>query len=334
MREAAFYRKSKGNSVDCFLCSRRCHIPEGATGTCRVRKNIGGKLYAMTYAKPVSISLDPIEKKPLFHFLPGTKSLSLATVGCNFRCLFCQNWEISQASWDKGPQEEVPPEEIARLARERGAPSISFTYNEPTVFYEYARDIAALAHESGIKTTYITNGYMTKEMLADFRELDAANVDIKGNEKFYRDVCGGVEMEHVLETIKTMRKKKIWVEATNLIIPGYNDDDGSIRQISEFCRDTDPDMPLHFTAFYPQYKMLDTPPTPREALVRARKIALDEGVKYSYCGNTYPGDPYENTYCPNCGALLVERHGFSLVKNNIKNGRCPECGAKIAGLFS
>ena len=334
MKEASLYKKAENDSVDCFLCSRRCHIPKGATGACRVRKNIGGKLYAMTYAKPAAISMDPIEKKPLFHFLPGTQSLSIATVGCNFRCLFCQNWEISQTPWDKGPQQEVSPEEIVHLAREGNAPSISFTYNEPTVFYEYARDISRLAHRKGIKTTYITNGYMAAEMLDGFGALDAANVDIKGNEKFYRDVCGGVEMEHVLETIKTMRKKGIWVEATNLIIPGYNDDDGSIRQISEFCRDTDPDMPLHFTAFHPDYKMPDAPPTPRETLVRARQIALETGVKYSYCGNTFPGDPYENTYCPNCGALLVERHGFALVKNSITKGRCPECGAKIAGIFS
>ncbi len=277
--------------------------------------------------------MDPIEKKPLFHFLPGTDSLSIATVGCNFHCLHCQNWEISQASWEQSPSNDTSPEEVIEAANRFHAPSISYTYTEPTIFYEYAKEISALARNQGIKNVFVTNGYMTKEMLKDYKELDAANVDIKGNAEFYKKVCGGIDFEKVLDSIRLMRKKKTWVEITNLIIPGYNDDLDSINQIAEFVKDTDASMPLHFTAFYPQYKMKNVPPTKREVLVKAREVALEVGVKFVYCGNTYPGDEFENTYCSNCGELMIKRHGFTLLENSVEKGKCSNCKTKIAGVF-
>ncbi|MCK4327618.1 MAG: AmmeMemoRadiSam system radical SAM enzyme [Candidatus Diapherotrites archaeon] len=333
MKEAYLYKKLKDKAVQCSLCNRRCKIPEGGRGNCQVRENIRGTLYAMTYAKPCSVNTDPIEKKPLFHFLPGTETLSIATVGCNLHCQHCQNWEISQAAWEAGPQREVPPSEVVRLAGEYKTPSISYTYTEPTIFYEYAKDTSVLAHKQKIKNVFVTNGYMTKEMLKDYKELDAANVDVKGNEEFYKKVCGGVEMQHVLDSIKRMKRNKTWVEVTNLIIPGQNDDNASILQISEFVHDLDPNMPLHFSAFFPAYKMRNTNPTPRETLVKAREIALESGVKYVYCGNTYPGDPFENTHCPNCGEALIKRHGFALLESHVDKGKCHSCGQKIAGVF-
>ena len=331
MKEAYLYKKRAGKLVECALCNRRCKIPAGARGNCGVRMNQGGKLYAMTYAKPCSIAVDPIEKKPFFHFLPGTESLSIATVGCNFHCLHCQNWEISQAAWDAGPQTEVPPEEIIKLAKKYDTPSISYTYTEPTIFYEYAKDTSALARKAGIKNTFVTNGYMTKEMLADYKTLDAARVDVKGDERFYREVCGGIEMEHVLQSIRAMHKKGIWTEVVTLIIPGYNDNEDSVRQIAEFVKATDADMPLHFTAFYPAHKMQNVPATTRDSLVRARQLALDIGVHYVYCGNTYAGDPFENTFCPKCGELVIKRGGFTVAENRLTKGnKCPHCSTKIA----
>ncbi|MFC2174639.1 AmmeMemoRadiSam system radical SAM enzyme [archaeon] len=333
MKEAYLYKKAAEKAVDCQLCNRRCHIPESGRGNCQIRENIRGTLYAMTYAKPCSINVDPIEKKPLFHFLPGTQSLSIATVGCNFHCAHCQNWQISQAAWEAGPQREIPPAEVVRLAGEYETPSISYTYTEPTIFYEYAKDTSVLAKEKKIKNVFVTNGYMTKEMIKDYKQLNAANVDIKGDEEFYKKVCGGIELEHVLESIKLLKKKKVWVEVTNLIIPGYNDDEASILQISEFVHDLDPNMPLHFSAFFPQHKMRNVLPTTRDKLARAHAIALDVGVNYVYCGNTYPGDPFENTVCPNCGELLIKRHGFSLLEDHVHKKKCHACGTKIAGVF-
>ncbi|MCD6522405.1 MAG: AmmeMemoRadiSam system radical SAM enzyme [Candidatus Diapherotrites archaeon] len=275
----------------------------------------------------------PIRKMSEQHFEGYVYNLEVEndpTYTANFVAVHnCQNWGISQASPEDFLTEEVLPKELVSIAKKNNCKSIAYTYTEPTIFFEYAFDTSNLAHESNIKNVYVTNGYMTEDMLDMYKSLDAANVDIKGDERFYKEVCGNVEMEKILENIKYMRKKDIHVEITNLIIPGYNDDKDSITRIAQFCKDTDPDMPLHFTAFYPAYKMLNVPPTKREVLVKAREMALDIGVRYVYCGNTYPGDPYENTYCPNCGHLLIKRHGFSVLSIDMNGDRCPSCGMKI-----
>ncbi len=333
-KEAMLWHPLGDGRIQCDLCWRHCKLAPGQTGLCRVRKNIGGKLYTLVYGDVVSWAVDPIEKKPLFHFLPGTLAYSIATVGCNFFCKHCQNWEISQASPGDLPTVKMMPEDIVRLAKETGSSSIAYTYVEPTIFFELAYDTGNLAAKEGLANVFVTNGYMSPDGWKTFKSLHAANIDIKGDERFYREVSGGVEMEHVLESVKLAHRLGKWVEVTNLIIPGYNDDPDTIRQIVEFVKGVDKDMPLHFTAFFPAYKMMDVPPTPREILVKARELALEEGLHHVYIGNVSPGDPYENTYCPNCGELLVERFGYQIVSNKIENGRCPVCGTKIAGVWN
>ncbi len=334
IKEAMLWKKLSGKKVQCELCNRHCILDSGQVGVCGVRENIDGKLFTLVYGDVVSYAVDPIEKKPLFHFLPGTASFSLATVGCNFKCLHCQNWQISQAKPGEVPSIQMMPEDIVALAKKTGSSSIAYTYVEPTVFFELAYDTSKLAVEDGLANVFVTNGYMTKKgwkTLAPY--LHGANIDIKGDERFYQEVCGGVHLKPVLESVKIAKKLGVWVEVTNLIIPGYNDNEETIQTIIDFVKKTDKDMPLHFTAFYPAYKMLDVPPTSRDTLVRARELALDEGLHHVYIGNVLPGDPYENTYCPNCGELLVQRHGFQVVALNIDQGTCPKCGAKIAGIW-
>lgn len=334
LKEAMLWHKTKGKQVRCDLCWRKCTLDPGQIGLCRVRENIDGKLYSLVYGDIVSSSVDPIEKKPLFHFLPGTSSFSIATVGCNFMCKHCQNWQISQASSGDVPSAQMTPDEVVRMAKKTGSASIAYTYVEPTVFYEFAHDTAKLAVESEVANVFVTNGYMTPKAWKKLSPyLHAANIDIKGDERFYKEVVGGAILDHVLDSVKLAKKLGIWVEVTNLIIPGYNDDIDSINQIVEFVKGVDKDMPLHFTAFYPDYKMMDVEPTPRESLVRARGIAIESGIHHVYIGNVVPGDEYENTYCPNCGAPLIIRYGFRIVENNIDNGKCPHCGAKIKGVW-
>jgi pyruvate formate lyase activating enzyme len=223
---------------------------------------------------------------------------------------------------------DLPPERVVEEALRTGCKSIAYTYTEPTVFFEYALDTSRIARRKGLKNVFVTNGYMTPEMIEEYDCLDAANVDVKGDQDFYREVCGA-EMQGVLDSIRLLHEKGVHVEVTNLIIPGYNDDKDSITQISEFVKDLDPDVPLHFSAFYPCYKLTEPPRTKRETLVKARKIALEEGVNYVYCGNTFPGDPFDNTYCPNCGAKVIERQGFSVTRVSLEGNKCPECGHKV-----
>ncbi len=231
------------------------------------------------------------------------------------------------------PYQEAKPEDVVKAALATGCKSISYTYTEPTIFYEFAKDVSAKAVEEGLCNVFVTNGYMTPEMLKDYGHLlNAANVDIKGDERFYREMCGGVEMQHVLDNVKRLHRQGVWVEVTNLIIPGYNDDNDSIIEIADFITGIDPDIPLHFSAFFPDYLMTDTPSTPRDTLVKARSLALDRGVHYAYCGNTFPGDPFENTYCPKCGTLLIKRHGYSIVSMD-SDGKCDKCGHRLAGVF-
>lgn len=329
MKEALFYEKLDGGSVRCNLCERRCSIPLGGRGVCLVRKNANGRLYSLVYGKPVSIALDPMEKKPLFHFYPGTSVLSYATAGCNFKCLFCQNWEISQALPENVPSREVSPEEMAEIAVHMGSVGIAHTYTEPTVFYEYARDIGILAKEKGLVNVFVTNGYFTREVLKDMKGwLDAANVDLKGDADFYRRVVGGADVEVVRRNIRDLYRAGIHVEVTTLIVPGYNDDPEWYRAfVVDFLRSISPDIPLHITRFHPDYKMREVPPTPVDTLIRLRALAMEEGMRYVYIGNV--GNPkYETTYCPNCGAPVIER-SFYHVRVLLEGNRCPRCGYKI-----
>ena len=334
MIEARLYSKAEKNSVKCSLCSFRCHIRDGNRGICGVRENKGGTLFTHTWGRLVAENIDPIEKKPLFHFQPASRSYSIATAGCNFRCLHCQNSEISQMPREGGEiaGSEVTPEEIAAEAYETGCSSVSYTYTEPTIFFEYAYDTAVLAKGKGLKNIFVTNGYMTSECLSALDGLlDAANVDIKAfSESFYKKVCGAT-LAPVLESVETMRRMGVWVEITTLIIPGMNDSEGELRALAKWLYRTDKTMPWHLSAFHPAYKMTDIEPTPASTLEMARQIGLEEGLRYVYTGNI-PGIKGESTYCWNCHSMLIERRGFIVKKNLIVDSDCPSCGSKIDGV--
>jgi len=334
MKEAYLYEKLEDQKVRCNLCAHRCLLKEGKVGICGVKKNIGGVLYTLVYDKIISTHIDPIEKKPLFHFYPGSTSFSIATVGCNFRCLHCQNYEISQMPKDHKLIEgtAMSPQEIVDAAYRYGCSSISYTYTEPTIFFELAYDTAKLAHERGIKNVFVTNGYMTEEALVMIKPyLDAANVDLKFfDEKMHKRICGA-SRDPVLETIKRMKEFGIWVEVTTLIIPTKNDSPEELEAIANFIKSVGPEIPWHVSAFYPAYKMLDIPRTPLETIHRARKIGLQIGLRYVYTGNI-PGDEGEHTYCYNCKAILIHRFGYEILANYIRDSRCPYCGAIIDGI--
>ena len=334
MREARLYRAAKGGFVDCFLCSFRCHIADGKAGVCGVRENVGGTLYTHVYGRVVAAHVDPVEKKPLFHFQPGSRSYSIATVGCNFRCLHCQNFEISQMPREEKRilGDEMTPEEVVEAAIKTLSSSISYTYTEPTIFFEFAADTASLAKGKKLKNIFVTNGYMTKECLGEMKGvLDAANVDIKGfTEPFYKKMCGA-RLAPVLESIEYMRSLGIWVEITTLVIPGRNDSNEELRSIAKWIFKTDKAMPWHISAFHPAYKLLNLPRTPVETIERARDIGLEEGVRYVYTGNI-PGMKGESTFCWSCRKMLIERHGFTVKKNLIEGTKCPHCKAVIDGV--
>jgi pyruvate formate lyase activating enzyme len=335
MKEAYLYEKLSGGKVRCVLCSHRCLIAGGKRGRCNVRENNEGILYTLVYEKLISANVDPIEKKPFFHFMPGSKAFSIATMGCNFRCLHCQNYEISQM-----PQEtrdisgkQVSAEEIVSLALQYDCASISYTYTEPTIFFEYAYDTAQIAHQKGIKNNFVTNGYMTAEaldMVAPY--LDGANVDLKSfSEAFYKTICSAKLMP-VLESITKMHALGIWVEVTTLLIPTLNDGADELREAARFLCSVSPDIPWHISAFYPTYQMLDKPRTAPEIIRRAREIGLAEGLHYVYSGNI-PGDEGENTSCYHCKKTLIRRWGYQIVENSITEGTCPHCGTPINGVW-
>ncbi|MBP2045874.1 AmmeMemoRadiSam system radical SAM enzyme [Methanobacterium aggregans] len=328
-KEAILYEKI-GKSLNCKVCQRRCIISDGKKGFCNMRRNEEGKLYSLNYAAASSVSVDPIEKKPLFHFYPGSTSLSLGTLGCNFRCKHCQNWTISQADLGTVPTQEIFPEEAVRLAKEYRCGSISWTYNEPTMWFEYTLDSAKLAQKENIKTVYVTNGYMTEEALDLLSPyLDAANVDLKGmSDHFYHELCDA-RLQPVLETIKSMHELGIHLEVTNLMIPSYNDSDDDVKALVNFMvEEVGVEVPLHFTRFFPYYKLDHLPPTEIATLEKAHKMAKDAGMRYVYVGNV-PFTDGENTYCPECGELIIERDGFEVVSDKVKNGKCSKCGAGI-----
>ncbi|MCJ7664954.1 MAG: AmmeMemoRadiSam system radical SAM enzyme [Desulfobacterales bacterium] len=335
MKEAYLYDKQSGDKVRCFLCSHRCLIVDGKRGVCCVRENKGGILYSLVYEKLISANVDPIEKKPFFHFLPGSKAFSVAAPGCNFSCLHCQNHEISQLPRDRESiiGEKVSCQEIVTRALTYDCASISYTYTEPTIFFEYAYETATIARRKGIKNNFVTNGYMTAEaldMIAPY--LDGANVDIKAfSKEFYKKICGA-KLKHVLESITRMHDLGIWVEVTTLIIPTLNDAEAELREIARFLFSCSPAIPWHVSAFYPTYRMLDKPRTSPEIIRRAREIGLEEGLRYVYSGNI-PGDEGENTSCYHCKKVLIRRHGYQVAENSVTEGKCPHCGTPIEGVW-
>lgn len=329
------YERLEGGAVRCALCAHRCKIADGRRGKCLVRENMGGTLESLVYGKVVSTNVDPIEKKPLFHFMPGSRSLSIATVGCNMKCAHCQNFEISRhprlLKETVMPGTEMSAGDVVSLAVQHECGSISYTYTEPTIFMEFALDCAAAAHEKGIKNVFVSNGFMTPESAGLAAPLlDGINIDLKGGEEFYREVCGA-HAGPVRDTIGFMKSRGVWVEVTTLIIPGLNDSEAQVREIAEFIRDVDPSIPWHVSRFYPTYRMSDRPPTPPGTLRRVREQGLELGLNYVYEGNV-PGRGGEDTVCPACGELLVERDGFVVGKNVLgRDGRCPKCGGVIEG---
>lgn len=334
MKEALWYEKREGNLVHCFLCSQHCRIRPNERGKCGVRENRDGTLWSLVYGKVIAENVDPIEKKPLYHFHPGSVSYSIATMGCNFRCLFCQNADISQAPREYGKIQglEVPPRQIVEHAQETRCASISYTYTEPTVFMEYALDVARLAHRAGIKNVFVTNGYMTGQSLSSISDvLDAANVDMKAfTEEFYEKQCGA-RLKPVLKTLEEMKKAGVWLEVTTLLIPGLNDGEEELSRLADFLVGLDPDIPWHISRFHPTYRMKDRPVTPVGSLHRARQIGLDAGLRYVYPGNV-PGDEGENTFCHQCGELLIERFGFSMRARGLREGKCQRCFTALAGV--
>ena len=333
--EASFYEKLAGNVVRCHLCSHRCRIVEAKRGICGVRENRGGTLYSLVYGKLVSSHVDPVEKKPLFHFLPGSSAYSIATVGCNFRCKNCQNWEISQLSKPQRPiaGRDAAPEEIVDAAKRTDCESIAYTYTEPVIFMEYAFDTAKLAVEHGIKNVFVTNGYVTEAALRKVAPyLHAANIDLKSfSDAFYRDNCGA-RLEPVLDAIKLHKELGIWIEVTTLVIPTLNDSAENLTAIAEFIADVGTGIPWHVSRFHPTYELIDLPPTPVETLRKARDIGVKAGLRYVYQGNVL-GEG-ESTHCYDCGELLIERYGYSITQNRIVESACPSCGAEIDGVLN
>ena len=334
MKEARYYRVLENKLVQCTICPRKCVIKPGEAGFCRTRVNMDGKLYSLVYGVVSSIAIDPVEKKPLFHFYPGSPTLSISTVGCTFRCPWCQNWHISQVDATKenlSIYDNYGPEDIIEYACRTQCPSISITYNEPIVWLEYSIDVAKLAKENNIMTIFVTNGYASDEVLDEIAgNIHAANVDIKCfKEETYRKYIKG-DLKPVLEFTEYLKKKGVHVETTYLIIPGLNDSSEEIRQYCKWHYDhLGPETPLHFSRFYPQYKYTEAPPTPAETLEKAWKIAKEEGLYYVYLGNM-PGHSYENTYCPECEKEVIGRYGFYITKWNLdEQNRCKFCGAKV-----
>jgi pyruvate formate lyase activating enzyme len=333
-KEALFYKKLGNQAVACQLCPRLCNILPGRRGFCAVRENQGGVLYTLSYAKPVAIHLDPIEKKPLFHYLPGTSAFSVATAGCNLRCKFCQNWEISQMKPEDVDYLPLLPLELVQKAKESGALTIAYTYSEPTIFFEYMLEIAKLAHENGIRNVMHSSGYINEEPLkALAKYLDAANIDLKGfSDEYYAKLSEGT-LAPVLNSLKILKDAKVHLEITNLILPGYNDDPDLIKQMCLWIKDNlGTDTPLHFSRFFPTYKLASLNPTPVESLEKARQIALNVGLKYVYIGNV-AGLQAENTNCPECKQVVIERKGYFVVKNNLVDGKCKFCQTNIAGIW-
>ncbi|HOE16949.1 MAG TPA: AmmeMemoRadiSam system radical SAM enzyme [Syntrophorhabdaceae bacterium] len=337
LKEALYYRviDTKKGTVECLLCPRGCTIPHDGSGFCRARKNIKGKLFSLGYASPCAVHIDPIEKKPFFNVYPRSLSFSVASAGCNLRCRFCQNWQISQASPEDTANQHLPTERLVTLAEQNRCRSIAYTYTEPTNFFEYMLDAAKIASGKGILNVCHSNGYINPEPLkALCKYLDAANIDLKGfSRTFYNRLCEA-ELEPVLETIKILKRSGVWVEITNLVIPGHNDDE---KMIADMCRwiyqNAGADTPIHFSRFFPMYRMTSISPTPVSVLEKARDIALKAGLQFAYIGNV-PGHPGEHTYCPSCKRMVIRRSGYNILEYMLKGGACPGCGKKVGGIWA
>ena len=328
-----YYKKEEGKErIICLLCKHYCKLKEGQTGICGVNKNVDGELKTLVYGHPIAVHVDPVEKKPIYHLLPGSRALSFGTVGCNFKCPFCQNWDISQET-KVNEEIKVSPEQMVALALEQGAESIAYTYNEPTIFYPYAKDIGVIAKEKGLKNIFVSNGFESPEIIEDMASwVDAANIDLKSwDDAYYKKVLKG-GLEEVKDTLRRMVDAGIWVEVTTLLIEGDNDSDRDLKEMAEFiAHDLGKHVPWHLSAFHPDYKMLDHNATGLETLQRAKKIGQEAGLQYIYLGNV---PVHGDTHCPDCGELLIDRTGYTVTVNKLKEGHCPKCNREIEGVWS
>lgn len=336
LKEAKWWKPTERGKILCTLCPRYCEIGDGQPGFCYIRQNIGGKLYSIGYGRPTGFAIDPIEKKPLNHFIPGTSILSFGTAGCNLGCKFCQNWSIRKAKLDETYSVDASPEDVVALAKEYRTPTIAYTYNDPTIFGEYVIDISKHAREEGIRNVMVTAGYVDKEARKEiYQYIDAANVDLKGfTERFYFKNTFS-HLDYVLDTIYWLKHEtNVWIELTTLLIPGENDSDEEIIEECQWIlRNLGDSVPLHFTAFHPDFKMRDKSPTPHSTLLRVKKIAESEGIKYCYIGNVLDSKN-QSTYCEKCNALLIERNWHNIKFHNFYKGKCTKCGFQIPGIFN
>jgi pyruvate formate lyase activating enzyme len=334
IKEAKFYDKQAYRKIKCKLCPRQCVIDDRERGYCGVRENRGGTYYTLVHSRVVTAHIDPIEKKPFFHFLPGTVAFSIATAGCNVNCKMCQNWDISQVRPEQVRSSYAPPQRVAELAQQNRCPTIAYTYSEPVIFYEYLADCAEASHRLGVKSVVVTGGYIQQEPLEKLcRQVDAIKVDLKAySEKFYKEVVNG-ELKPVLDGLVTIRKHGVWNEIVYLVIPTLNDSDPEFKALAQWVKaELGPDVPLHFSRFHPEYLLKNLPPTPIETLERAKAIADAEGLHYVYIGNV-PGHPAENTYCPKCHKIVVERTGYTIGTVHLHNGKCQYCQQAIPGVW-
>lgn len=334
LKEVMYYKKLANQRIECEICPKRCKIADLERGYCGNKENRGGTYYSLVYSRPCAIHTDPIEKKPLFHYLPGTLAFSIATAGCNFECRFCQNWNMAQFRPEQLKNYHITPKGIVDIAKREGCTTIAYTYSEPVVFYEYMYDIAGLAQKEGIGNVMISNGFINKKPLVDLcKHLTAVKIDLKAfTERFYSETCSG-ELRPVLDTLEVLKKINIWYEIVVLIVPTLNDSEEEITKMSRWIKDRlGADVPVHFSRFYPTYKIKNLPPTPIRTLERARKTGLDMGLNYVYIGNV-PGHEGENTYCPRCKNLIIKRIGYTVLKTDIEGGRCKYCQNPISGIW-
>ncbi len=334
VKEARHYKKLEALRVECQLCPRRCQVADQERGYCGVRENRGGTYYTLVHSRSCTYNVDPIEKKPLFHFLPGTDAFSIATAGCNMECKFCQNWNISQYRPEQIQSIYLPPERLLEGCRQSGAKSLAFTYSEPVVFYEYMFDAAAAAKPAGIHPVMISNGYIEPKAMEELApQLSGVKIDLKAfTEKFYGETCSA-ELKPVLQTLEQLKQLGLWFEIVVLIVPTLNDDEQEIKQMTAWIAEKlGVEVPVHFSRYHPTYKIQNIPPTPTRTMEHAHQIAKQQGLQYVYLGNV-PGHPAESTYCPKCGGVVVGRYGYHITANNLKDGKCKECAHVIPGVW-
>lgn len=333
-QEAMYYKQMPDARVECELCPRGCKVADLERGYCGVRENRGGKYYTLVHSRVCSLNTDPIEKKPLFHYLPGTRAYSIATAGCNIECKFCQNWQISQFRPEQLNNIKITPKEVVDFAQEKKCNTIAYTYSEPVVFYEYMHDTAIIGKRKGVGSVMISNGYIKKEPLVELcRELSAVKIDFKAfTEKFYKETCSG-ELKPVLETLLTLKETGIWFEIVMLLIPTLNDSEKELRDMCSWINENlGPDVPIHFSRFHPTYKIKNLPPTPTKTLEKARNIAIETGLNFAYTGNV-PGHPGESTYCPDCKEIIIKRVGYTILQYSLNGNKCGNCNHIIPGVW-